>query len=287
MKPTIANIEPYGLPDINRRKVVVRTNCNPMQGLRGEMVSKDFVICLVSSGTIEGYYDQQPVTAAMNDLAVILPNHLFKSTYTSDNFCMTEVVIAPPFMDEMMRNAVHRNYIQYHYAPTAHLTQAQADSLRRIIVSLKELSEMENLPHRHELLMDMTDVLSTLLSHYRTEYSQEGVWLLSRNNELYDAFCELLVRHSRESRQVDFYANRLHITSKHFTRAIREATGHPASYWIEQHIAVQAKQLLHTRQDMSVQEIGYYLGFDDAAHFTRYFKRVTGMAPLCFRETVQ
>ena len=258
-----------------------------MPEMTGEIVSKDFVICLVSSGKIEGYYDQQPVWAATNDLAVILPNHLFKSTYRSSDFRMTEVVIAPQFMDEMMRNAVHRNYIQYHYAPTAHLRPEQADSLRRIIESLKELSEMENLPHRHELLMDMTDVLSTLLSHYRTEYSQEGVWLLSRNNELYDAFCELLVRHSRESRQVEFYANRLHITAKHFTRAIREATGRPASYWIEQHIAVQAKQLLQTRPDMSVQAIGYYLGFEDASHFTRYFKRVTGMAPLSFREAIQ
>ena len=35
---------------------------------------------------------------------------------------------------------------------------------------------------------------------------------------------------------------------------------------------------------MRVLEICYYLGFDDLSHFSRYFKRATGLSPRQFRE---
>ncbi len=40
----------------------------------------------------------------------------------------------------------------------------------------------------------------------------------------------------------------------------------------------QAKRLLK-EQDLPVSEVGFHVGFDDAHHFSRVFKQITGVAP--------
>jgi AraC family transcriptional activator of pobA len=51
-------------------------------------------------------------------------------------------------------------------------------------------------------------------------------------------------------------------------------------------ILLEAKrQLRYT--DVSVSEIGYALGFDDPAYFTRFFSQRTGTSPRAFRLSSQ
>ena len=62
-----------------------------------------------------------------------------------------------------------------------------------------------------------------------------------------------------------------------------EPVGVTAGHLIRQRVLSEAKrQLVFTNQP--IHEISYDLAFSDPSHFTRFFRKQTGMTPQAFRE---
>ena len=55
--------------------------------------------------------------------------------------------------------------------------------------------------------------------------------------------------------------------------------------FINKEIILKAKKLL-TNNSISIKEISDELGFTDAPHFVKFFKKETGMTPSQFKETL-
>ena len=78
----------------------------------------------------------------------------------------------------------------------------------------------------------------------------------------------------------------LQITAGHLSDVIKRQSGKTAIEHIHERIVMEAKrQLLHA--GLSVKEIAYALGFDDAAYFNRFFKRITSVTPVVYRRTIR
>jgi len=71
----------------------------------------------------------------------------------------------------------------------------------------------------------------------------------------------------------------------HMLRVFRDATGFPPHTWLVLERVCRARHLLAAGQ--SPAEVGSAVGFADQAHLTRWFKRVTGVTPAAFRNSVQ
>ncbi len=83
-------------------------------------------------------------------------------------------------------------------------------------------------------------------------------------------------------RSANDFAQRLSVHVNHLNRAIRETTGKTTTDHIADRLLSEAKSLLrHT--DWNVSEIGYCLGFEEAAHFNNFFKKQTQQTPSTFR----
>jgi AraC-like DNA-binding protein len=133
-------------------------------------------------------------------------------------------------------------------------------------------------PHRHDMLMAQTDIMVEMLDACRRQIDEEER-AINRNRSVFNTFCNLLAQHYREQHEVAFYAEKAHLTARHFSVIIKEVVGLSASDYIEQYLATQAKNLLTTRPDLSVQQISYHLGFAESPSFCRFFKRLTGVTP--------
>lgn len=79
---------------------------------------------------------------------------------------------------------------------------------------------------------------------------------------------------------IQFIADKLCISPNYLGDVVKRATGETAGYHLRNFIARRAKELLSN--GMSISETAYYLGFDYPQHFTRMFKRQTGMTPSAF-----
>lgn len=81
---------------------------------------------------------------------------------------------------------------------------------------------------------------------------------------------------------VSYFAEQLNLSTNYFGDLIKKETGKTALEYIQLKIMDRAKQkILDSR--FTISEIAYELGFKYPAHFTRVFKKNTGITPIEFR----
>ncbi|WP_400193989.1 AraC family transcriptional regulator [Hymenobacter sp. B81] len=97
------------------------------------------------------------------------------------------------------------------------------------------------------------------------------------------AFGALLNQHYRRKRTVQDYAALLHITPDHLNAVCRRVLNQTASALIHERVVTEARRLLR-HSSLSVAQVAYELGFDDASYFTRYFRKYAGLTPEAFRQ---
>ena len=108
---------------------------------------------------------------------------------------------------------------------------------------------------------------------------------LSRADSLVVRFEALVRLRFRERLKLSAYADELAVSLSHLSRSCRVVTGASASRFIESVVFHEACNQLAYSQ-LPVAQIGYDLGFQDAAYFSRAFRKHTGMSPGDYRNAV-
>ena len=92
----------------------------------------------------------------------------------------------------------------------------------------------------------------------------------------------LVSAHLTEGWRLRDYAAALGVTPAHLNRVLRAATGLSAAAWLEARLFREARRLL-AYTTLSVAEVGYKLGYEDPAYFSRAFRRHAGLSPKAWR----
>lgn len=99
-----------------------------------------------------------------------------------------------------------------------------------------------------------------------------------RVRELFNRFMMLLERDYKISRDVNYYAAQMNISSKYLTNIVSLVTGHTPKTIIDQYVILQLKLHLK-RTTQSIKEMAWEFHFADVSFFCRYFKKHTGLTP--------
>jgi AraC-like DNA-binding protein len=268
---------------IEQTDVIVMHDVSVFGDMNTDIVCPYMTFMLIHRGSDSGLYDLQPITQRENELACILPGHIIHPISCSADFCATVMLISQRLLKDLQYRVFSHDYDKFNTFPICTLTETEA---RRIMDFVEQLEAVlrhtdEELPHRYDMLIAILSVGYEYLNYYRRE--QDKVWEDKRHNEMLNQFCELVVEHYKESREVSFYANMFKLSPKYFSKRICSLTGglSPAD-WIERYVAAQAKHIIRTQRP-TVKEAAYALGFNEASSFCRFFKRVTGQTPQQFR----
>ena len=99
-----------------------------------------------------------------------------------------------------------------------------------------------------------------------------------RVRELFNHFMMLLEKDYKISRDVNYYAAQMNISSKYLTNIVNQVTGHTPKTIIDQYVILQLKMHLK-RTTQSIKEMAWEFHFADVSFFCRYFKKHTGLTP--------
>jgi AraC family transcriptional activator of pobA len=144
-----------------------------------------------------------------------------------------------------------------------------------------KLSERKDGKLYHSLLNGSCNTLiGIIISQYLVQ--SKPLDKLSRFEIVTKAFKDLLERNFVTAKSPAEYAQQLNISSPYLNECVKNTTGHPVSYHIQQRVVLEAKRLLY-HSGKSVKEIATELGYDDYPYFSRLFTKVAGMTALNFR----
>ena len=98
----------------------------------------------------------------------------------------------------------------------------------------------------------------------------------SRKEILCWKFWDLVGKHSKEHRDVAFYAQELCITPFYLSQMTKGFMNDSPKGLIDRQVILEMKALLSS-SDISIKEIAEQLHFEDTSYMCRYFKRHTGI----------
>lgn len=99
---------------------------------------------------------------------------------------------------------------------------------------------------------------------------------------LYERFMALVREHGMKEREVQFYANQLHITAKYLNYVSKQNSGVTASEWIQRSVKERIVLLLQN-ENLNIAEIADEMEFSSRSFFTRYVKKILGITPSEYR----
>jgi len=273
------------LRTIEKSEMIVLRDIHSFPVYGQDIIFPYLMIFICHAGSSRALYDMQDIRFRKNEVAIILPNHIIHPIESSPDYTITVIMHSLAFEQEMTRRRMTHDRNKFHEIPACLLTDEEMAQYTKAVDMLELISNtpVSRYPHRHDMLMAQTDIMVEMLDACRREIDEEER-ANNRNRSVFNTFCNLLAAHYREQHEVAFYAEKAHLTTRHFSVLIKEIAGMSASDYIEQYLASQAKTLLFSRPDLSVQQISDYLGYADSPSFCRFFKRKTGMTPNGFRE---
>lgn len=105
-------------------------------------------------------------------------------------------------------------------------------------------------------------------------------------NETFINFLKILEENFRRPLGVDFYAEKLFMSSRNLNLICQKVMNQSVSEIIETRKLTEAKNLLIS-SNKSISEIAFELGYNENSYFSNVFKKKSGQTPSEFREEIQ
>lgn len=132
-------------------------------------------------------------------------------------------------------------------------------------------------------------LLSALFSMIETERRKlypESEIVEKTQSTTFKNFLKILEENFRRPEGVEFYAEKLFMSSRNLNLICQNILNQSVSEIIETRKLIEAKNLLITT-DKTVAEVGFELGYQEKSYFTRVFKKKSGQTPSEFRKMMK
>lgn len=267
----------------------------------------DFVMRLLLEGTtwvwceeLNGSIDLQP-----GDLLFVPPGMVHAWCYTEEAHLAVhfDLQANPSLYDfytlELLRTRVVRNRVDR--MPVFRIQMANGDEQHELRIPMVTRLKMPEV--WRERLEPLTHIWQTRTGDTidgQLKVNETITWALNslaHGNESFESLNPQvdrrisdfmrLVRDPRKRAELEkmstaALARKAHMGITAFRREFRAATGrHPNEYMTERRIEQAALMLVQS--DAKVAEVARAVGYDDQYHFSRVFRRITGMAPSQYR----
>lgn len=247
---------------------------------------RDFVLhifCTAGSAKVRMVEKEFKLTTCC--CLVILNNSTFRWLETSPDFRMRGVFISNNYMTTSSPDTNYNTMgmLSLMENPVIKMKQEEFDQSLAVCDAIRaRLSQHDHIFYEgilrrcvETLILDLYNIRQHSMNGTRS-YGNQGM-------RLFRKFISMLEKGDfKEQREVRWYAKELGITPKYLSEICLNASGHGASYWINQFTTEEIARLLHN-PTMTINSIADLLNFNTRSYFSHYVKERLGLTPKDYR----
>lgn len=237
-------------------------------------------LCLYGELTVEINMIEHHISAG--NLVITLPEDILQHKKVTDDVKGLFIIVSQQFIEDAFPKIeeILPLFLHIQKYPCLNLSVQECVRIQNFYNFFIQHLE-DNSPYRDKVIRS---ILQSLV------YYIAGVVNLDQANnrrdrkeELFSRFIQLIIKNFKEQKKLDFYADKLFISPKYLSDAIKKISGKSAHDWIDHYILLEAKILLRSSRK-TVQQIADELNFPNNSFFSKYFKKHCGMTPKEYRE---
>lgn len=255
---------------------------DPEKGIRA--LRRQFnLIYLLLDGTHDVHLGAGYRWLKPNDLVIVPENFLYASTNVRNciGYC---IHFKTEFMQPLLGGPLAEEF-PYFDLEAEHIINVSGEESQLIQQAFRDIiAEYERYSReRDPILRNYIHILLLRLREIYRPHIKRLNETATRSMKLANQFKYLVEKNFVNIREVQQYASLLHITPKHLSDVVKEATGKSPREVIQDMLLLEAKVLLGST-DKTVTEIAHELRFEDQSHFSRFIKQQTGCTPVQLRK---
>ena len=236
------------------------------------------LMILVQEGTADISVDYIPYKIEKNTFITLMPTHIIQVSKVSKDLRGRLLIVSRSFLDGYTAPAGKKN-------PCATISAEETEHISGQFSILREKMKLRTHFFQKEALQNaLIGFFIELANIFMGKKELMTAPTLSRKEELFEQFLQLLFEHCKEQHVVTFYAEKLFITPQYLSLILKELTGKSANKWIDDALIVEAKMLLKAPQ-ATVQQVADILHFSDQSTFGKFFKKHMGISPMEYRKS--
>jgi AraC family transcriptional regulator, transcriptional activator of pobA len=189
------------------------------------------------------------------------------------------------FKSEFIAETTFQLYSYYH--DHANLALKPDNSFDRLVALCEMINdETKQSNPNYAVIRQLLITLFTMIESERRKQEPEETVVLKTQSITFKNFLKILEENFHRPEGVDFYSEKLFMTSRNLNLICQNIIQQSVSELIETRKLIEAKNLL-VSTDKTISEIGFELGFNEKAYFTNVFKKKAGQTPSEFRNEMR
>lgn len=238
-----------------------------------------FIVCL--KGTMRIRVNLKEMTIGPNDVFLGNPGSIIDMVVCEGDCRMAVVHIDN---DKVSRMPNARIMLQFrsvikNESFITHLSDAALSQFVEVYQMMRRIVKDDSLRFKDEALEGcFHTMVAYWLSEIERQTETEAPAKISRNEQLFQTFLQLVRKNYMRHRDVSYYADEMCITPKYLGVVVAQVSGRRPLDWIRDYVILDAKAMLLSRE-YSVQQISQLLNFPNPSFFSKYFREAVGLSP--------
>ncbi|MCX8531063.1 helix-turn-helix domain-containing protein [Chryseobacterium luquanense] len=244
----------------------------------------------IKSGTIKLRQHLNDIELSANTFIVTDPQTVYELISISDDFQSRMVSYKREFISALslkFNRLITYRYFRQQMNVAVPFSQDDLDVVWKSVNFLKDILDSETeMTYKKEIVEHLFSVFCYQMAGIISKEDNSAMNQMSRQEEIVFLFLNDLSNHHLNNRNVEFYAERQSITTRHLSSVVKTITGKTASEIIASIVINEAKVYLNSSK-MPISEISTVLGFSDQYSFSHFFKKHLEVSPNQYRQQYQ
>ena len=238
-----------------------------------------YIFMVVEKGWSRMMVDFQQYEFRANTIYFVLPGQVHDFQGVADDGIGWYLAIEPGLVPDLFRAVLEDPLL--HHRPLA-MDGGAIGPMTQCLMLAHTLRRQQESVYSRQCIFSLLGSFVGLVADCYAGRPVAADGNLSRPKMITLEFRQLVTQRFKTMKSPADYAEAMHLSLSYLNEIVKETTGFPVSYWIQQEVMLEARRLLYYSQ-CSVKEIAFELGYEDHTYFSRLFKKQAGQTPGEFR----